>query len=421
MQYIFGEKHKTILADILNGDSDIVLLDSSIRSGKTYLCVIATILYAMERCPTGAMIAIMGYSMTSISQNTDIYVRTVCDDLGVAIGNSPIKGCFRLTNSNGHYVDVVYFSAKDASSFKGIQGKTINDSILFADEVTLYNEEAFNQALARVTGKSKIVLTCNPDRATHWVKKRFIDEPKGLKVSRHRLTLYDNPALDKATITRFENLYTGTFYRRYIQGEWCSADNLVFPMFTDSMISTKAHKHTGKAVAASDFGTTDPTTALKVVFTPTKIYVASEYYYKSNPEANLPDLSPDTLAKRVRAWAQRQSIGASTFFYDPAAKHWGVALKNVGLKVTKANNTILSNTAKAGQMTGITLMQSLFENNLIEIDAKCENLINELFNWTWDPTKADTPQKGGDHCIDALRYALNSNYATANKILIQKG
>lgn len=28
------------------------------------LCVLATVLYAMERVPTGAMIAIMGYSMT---------------------------------------------------------------------------------------------------------------------------------------------------------------------------------------------------------------------------------------------------------------------------------------------------------------------------------------------------------------------
>ncbi len=69
-------------------------------------------------------------------------------------------------------------------------------------------------------------------------------------------------------------------------------------------------------------------------------------------------------------------------------------------------------------MTGITLMQSLFENNLIEISPSCENLINELYNWSWDPNKANTPQKGGDHAIDALRYALNSNYNLANRILL---
>lgn len=403
----------------MDGESDIVLLDSSIRSGKSLLCVIATVLYAMERVPTGNMIALMGFSMTSISQNIDIYLREICADLNISIVPSPIKGCFRLQNTDGHYVEVVYFSAKDASSFRGIQGKTIKDSILFCDEVTLYNEEAFNQALARVTGKSRILMTCNPDRATHWVKQRFIDNPKGLKIGRHKLTLYDNPGLDPDSIKRFEALYTGTFYRRYILGEWCSADNLVFQMFDDSMISKSAHKHTGKTCIGSDFGTTDPTTALKVVFTPKKIYVAAEYFYKSCPEEGIPDLSPDALAKRVKAWMIKNAAGECAVRYDPAAKHWGIALKNVGLKVSPASNTLLTRTEKIGQMTGITLMQSLFENGLIEISDRCPNLINELYNWTWDEKKANTPQAGGDHVIDALRYVLNSNYTIANKLLLQ--
>lgn len=419
MNYTFTDKHKHILRDILDGTSDIVLLDSSIRSGKTMLCVLATVLYAMERVPAGAMIAIMGYSMTSISQNIDIYLRDICAELGVQIMKSPIKGCFRLQNTNGHFVEVVYFSAKDSSSFRGIQGKTLNDSILFCDEVTLYNEEAFNQALARVTGKSKILLTCNPDRANHWVKKRFIDEPKGLKISRHKLTLYDNPGLDRDSLARFEALYTGTFYRRYILGEWCSSDALVFPMFRDSMISKNVSKHTGKTYTGSDFGTTDPTTALKVVFTPNKIYVVDEFFYKSDPEAGIPDLSPDTLAKRVKSWAIKNNALACPAYYDPAAKHWGISLRNAGFRIHGANNTILARTERAGQMIGITLMQSLFENDIIEISETCENLINELYNWSWDTSKPNTPEKGNDHCIDALRYILNSNYALANKILLQ--
>ena len=419
MTYTFTEKHRKILRDILDGGSDIVLLDSSIRSGKTLLCVLATVLYAMERVPTGAMIAIMGYSMTSISQNIDIYLRDVCADLHIQMTNSPIKGCFRLQNTNGHYVEVVYFSAKDASSFRGIQGKTLHDSILFCDEVTLYNEEAFNQALARVTGRSKILLTCNPDRANHWVKKRFIDEPKGLKISRHRLTLYDNPGLDQESIARFEALYSGTFYRRYILGEWCSSDALVFPMFQDSMIYHGRDHHTGKTAIGSDFGATDPTTALRVVFTPNKIYVTDEYYYRANPELGIPDLSSDTLARRVRAWMQKAGSLACPVYFDPAAKHWGVSLKNQGLRVAAANNTVLARTDKVGQMVGITLMQSLFENDLLAVSASCENLIQELYNWSWEKDRANTPEKGNDHCIDALRYVLNSNYALANKILLQ--
>lgn len=421
MNYTFTVKHKKILRDILDGDSDIVLLDSSIRSGKTMLCVLATVLYAMERVPTGSMIAIMGYSMTSISQNINLYLRDICADLKVQITKSHIKGCFRLQNSNGHYVEVVYFSAKDAASYRGIQGKTLRDSILFCDEVTLYNEEAFNQALGRVTGKSKILLTCNPDRANHWVKKRFIDEPKGLKISRHRLTLYDNPGLDRDSIARFEALYTGTFYRRYILGEWCSSDALVFPMFNDSMIVQSPGRYTGKTAIGSDFGATDPTTALKVVFTPTKILVTDEFYYQSNQEMGIPDLSSDTLARRVKAWVQKCGALACPVYFDPAAKHWGISLRNHGLRIAAANNTVLARTEKIGQMVGITLMQSLFANGLIEISANCDHLIQELYNWSWEKEKANTPEKGNDHCIDALRYVLNSNYVLTNKILLQSG
>ena len=61
----------------------------------------------------------------------------------------------------------------------------------------------------------------------------------------------------------------------------------------------------------------------------------------------------------------------------------------------------------------------LFENDLLAVSASCENLIQELYNWSWEKDRANTPEKGNDHCIDALRYVLNSNYVLANKILLQ--
>lgn len=419
MDYVFREKHKLILKDILEGDNDIVLLDSSIRSGKSFLCTFATVLYAMEKAPTGSMFAIMGYSMTSISQNIDKYLRSVCDDLGITIKKSIIKGCLRLTNTNGHYVDLVYFSAKDVTSFKGIQGKTIHNSILFMDEATLFNEEAFNQARARVTGKSKIVITCNPDRSNHWIKERFIDNPKDNKISRYHLYMDDNPSLTKEDIDKFKSFYTGTFYRRYILGEWCTSDNLVFPMFGNDNIKEPRGKRVGKTIIGSDFGSTDPTTAVKVIITDNRILVTDEFGYKSDPEQNIPDLSPEQLASKIKSWLYAKGSSACTVFFDPAAKHWGLSLKNKGLKVSQANNTLLSNKNADGKIIGITLLQSLFTSGKIEISPACDNLIQELYNWQWDNNKANTPEKGNDHYIDALRYVLNSNYTLANKILNQ--
>ena len=42
----------------------------------------------------------------------------------------------------------------------------------------------------------------------------------------------DNPSLSKRVRQRYERMYSGAFYDRFVLGKWTAADGLVYPMFT---------------------------------------------------------------------------------------------------------------------------------------------------------------------------------------------
>ena len=41
----------------------------------------------------------------------------------------------------------------------------------------------------------------------------------------------DNPSLSEEIKQRYKNLYSGSFYERFIEGKWVSCDGAVYPFF----------------------------------------------------------------------------------------------------------------------------------------------------------------------------------------------
>lgn len=54
-------------------------------------------------------------------------------------------------------------------------------------------------------------------------------EPGALRL---HFTMADNPGLSPEIRQRYERLYTGVFYRRFVQGEWAAAQGLVYDFST---------------------------------------------------------------------------------------------------------------------------------------------------------------------------------------------
>ena len=43
----------------------------------------------------------------------------------------------------------------------------------------------------------------------------------------------DNPSLSESIIKRYEALYLGAFYERFVLGKWVAVDGLVYPFFNE--------------------------------------------------------------------------------------------------------------------------------------------------------------------------------------------
>ncbi len=167
------------------------------------------------------------------------------------------------------------------SSFALIQGRTLAGILL--DEVVLMPERFVNQALARcsVSG-AKFWFNCNPDSPAHWFYTNWIEKRHKKNVLYLHFTMRNNPSLSEETLKRYETIYTGVFYQRYIQGLWVLAEGLVYDFGEDNI--TDEMPKNGNYYISVDYGTYNPFSAgLWCVFGKKAIRV-KEYYFNSRKE-----------------------------------------------------------------------------------------------------------------------------------------
>ena len=109
----------------------------------------------------------------------------------------------------------------------------IRDSL---DEVALMPRSFVEQAIARCSvAGSKFWFNCNPESPNHWFYTEWIQKSAERKALYIHFTMKDNPALSAETVLRYEKLFSGTFYQRFIEGKWVKAEGLVYPFMGDQM------------------------------------------------------------------------------------------------------------------------------------------------------------------------------------------
>lgn len=103
----------------------------------------------------------------------------------------------------------------------------------------------------------------------------------------------DNYALSDAVRQRYERMYTGVFYERYILGLWRMAEGLVYPMFDRSrhvIPDCMPPAGTGTFWVSCDYGTRNPTSiGLWHLTSNGNATRLREYYYdgrKQNPRTD---------------------------------------------------------------------------------------------------------------------------------------
>lgn len=370
---------------------EAIICDGAIRSGKSSIMMWAFVKWGMMNFD-GQRFAICGKSVDSCIKNV------VQPFLAMSLARETYRLRWRridkvLEVQNGNITNLFeVFGGKDESSFALIQGRTLAGVLL--DEVALQPRSFVEQALARcsVTG-SRFWFNCNPGPPSHWFYQEWIKQTERHKALHLHFLLEDNPALDPEIVERYKNTYAGVFYRRYILGEWCVADGLVYPMFDKSKHIATEQYSGGVYYISIDYGTLNPTAMGLWQLRNGKAVMLKEYYYDGRKQKR--QKTDEEYADDLEAFAEGYQI--ERVIVDPSAASFKETLRRRGkFAVLDANNAVLD---------GIRLTGSLLLAGRILFDASCENTFDEFGSYCWDEKKeTDAVVKESDHAMDMIRY-----------------
>ena len=377
-------------------DKEAIICDGAIRSGKTVCMTNGFFLWATA-CFDRQSFAICGNTVASVRRNIIMNLQEWLG--GILQITEKLSECKLIVSDGKHTNTFFLFGGKDESSYKLIQGITLAGVLM--DEVALMPRSFVEQACARcsVTG-SKLWFNCNPAGPEHWFYKEWILKKEKKRALRLRFTMYDNLALAPEKREQYERTYEGVFYRRYIQGEWCVAEGLIYAF--DKQLHTvqelpEEYEKGGQWYISVDYGTLNPFSAgLWCVYRGKAIRVG-EYYYSGRSESKT--LTDEEYYEELNKLAGDRDIRC--VIVDPSAASFIATIRRHGrFSVRKAKNDVLP---------GIRLTATLLKAGVIRISTKCEDAIREFGLYRWDEKgEVDRPIKENDHAMDDIRYFCNT-------------
>ena len=395
---MISSKQKKILA-FPYSKYNTLICDGAVRSGKTSIMMWGFVKWAMERF-NGQKFGICGKTVDSCCKNIIIpfLAMSYARELYTMKWRRADKILEISRGDKTNYFEV--FGGKDESSFALIQGRTLAG--IFLDEVVLMPESFVNQALARCSVEgAKFWFNCNPGSPAHWFYTKWIQQRKDKNILYLRFTMRDNPSLSEDTLKRYETIYTGVFYQRYIQGLWVLAEGLIYPMF-DNVCPTIDRKYT-RYELSMDYGIQNPTAILLWGLCEDTWYLVKEYYYSGREENSQKTDQQyyDELERLCGDILPRELI------IDPSATSFiALCRQKKKYKVRQANNDVLD---------GIQATSQALVEKKIMINDCCKRTLEEFKLYSWKPDGDDVPIKENDHAMDAIRYFVMTTGITRIK------
>ena len=369
---------------------DAVICDGAVRSGKTTALAIGFMLWASHAFHQQSF-ALCGKTRSALRRNLLTPIFPHLKALGFHIDDKPSAG-YADISFGGHSNRFYCFGGKDEASASLIQGITLAGVLL--DEVALMPRSFVDQALARCSvPRSKIWFSCNPDKPSHWFYREWITGAKEKRALYIHFTMDDNFSLRPEIRARYERLYQGAFYDRYVLGKWVAAQGLVYPMFSERTHVAEPDGLPERYVISCDYGTVNPSSFGLWGLCRGCWYRIRESYYDSHITgiqrtdeehyAALEQLAGDLPVEQV--------------IVDPSAASFIACIRKHGkYPVVPAKNDVLA---------GIRRTADALRNGEIRIGAACKDAIREFSLYVWDEKSLkDAPVKEHDHAMDDIRY-----------------
>lgn len=396
-QPVFSPKQRTVLTWWVPGSphagKEAIVCDGAVRSGKTLAMGLSFFLWAMS-CFDGKKFGVCGKTIASLRRNVLSEILPRLTELGARWQEKRSENLVTVSfrgRENQFYI----FGGRDESSASLIQGITFAGVLL--DEVALMPRSFVDQACARCSvAGSRIWFNCNPAGPNHWFYKTWIQEAGKRNCLRLHFTMEDNPSLTQQIRQRYQRLYTGVFYKRFVLGQWVQAEGRVYDFFTEEMTGTPP-ENCDKWYISCDYGTVNPMSMGLWGRCRGVWYRVKEFYFDSR--AQMRQMTDGEYAQALESLAGDRPITA--VIVDPSAASFLELLRRRGWRVQKANNDVLS---------GIRLTSDCLKTGKIIIGPGCTDCLREMEEYVWDlkDGSKDKVRKEHDHAMDDMRYFVST-------------
>jgi PBSX family phage terminase large subunit len=399
----------------------IRLLEGAVRSSKSYTANDLAI-YEIQKLPP-CDVLISGYSISSVARNVLAEWKKALDPRGL--------GIFQMVRDDkDEYLKIEWRGLRDKkfyirgagkeNDYMQIQGATFG--YWLADELTRHCESFVDMALTRLSMPyAQATWTTNCDHPLHYVKRRFIDDPKmyqpdlttgRAELARWTFCLPDNPSLSKEYINSLELTYTGVFKQRYIYSMWVMAEGAIYDFFTAGVHTRKDPPVAMQRYVGIDYGTNNPTcylefgrNDLRLPGQP-RIWAAREYYWDSHKQGRQKDDA--AYAVDFVTFVGHQEYDC--VIYDPSALSLKLAIQKA---LAAVGRSLVFRPAVNDVVPGIKTQARLLVAGEYQVCEVCSQTVADYGAYVWDPRAAlkkgvDAPLKQNDHTKDVERYVLHT-------------
>lgn len=385
---MISEKQQKILA-FPYSKYDALICDGAVRSGKTSVMMWAFVRWAMENF-NGQRFGICGKTVDSASKNIVVPFTSMAfaKERYIMRWRRADKVLEVRRGDKTNFFEV--FGGKDESSYALIQGRTLAGVLL--DEVVLMPRSFVEQALTRCSvDGAKLWFSCNPSSPQHWFYTDWIQRHADRNALYLHFEMADNPGLTEKTLERYQTMFSGVFYDRYVRGLWVLAEGLIYPMFNNSCV-VDALPGTGEYYISCDYGTLNPFSAGLWCWDGKTATRIREYYHSGrDTQRNKTDEEYFAEIEKLRGDLPIKSI-----IVDPSAASFIETLRRHGYNVRKAKNDVLN---------GIMTTARFLQDGVIKVHQSCKDCIREFGLYRWDEQATDDrPIKENDHAMDDIRY-----------------
>ena len=389
----FSQKQRTVLTwwtgKSLHHKMEAIICDGAVRSGKTLSMSLSFFLWAMC-CFDGRRFGLCGRTIISLRRNVLKEIVPILEELGFRCTEKRSENLLTV-RWKGRTNEFYQFGGKDEGSAALIQGVTFGGVLM--DEVALMPKSFVEQAVARCSlPGSRIWFNCNPEGPGHWFYKEWILGAQQKKALYLHFTMEDNPSLTPEIRARYQRLYAGSFYQRFVLGKWVSVEGRVYEFFTHDMAVEKPEEPCGEYYISCDYGTVNPASFGLWGSRDGVWYRLKEFYFDSKQEGR--QMTDGEYARELRKLAGGRPIRAVVI--DPSAASFSELLRREGWNVRKADNDVLS---------GIRKTAEFLKNGKIKICHGCDDCLREMELYVWaDKKDKDAVRKEYDHAMDDMRY-----------------